>query len=220
MTTLDFTDSEPTIKTTKASQANAFSGNAAFYERLQGRKKKGIERYGWVALPVAAVAILGVVAATSTPHSSADDVVGAPGQTTTAAATPAPTVKIAQASTDDVTPAAVQSPSAIRERIETAPAAVQAPSSAPAPVRVAKRAPAPRSDAVTTAPASATATTRVVPAPEPAAPAPSAAPVEVTPPAASAPAEVQAPVVEAAPAAAAPEVSAPAPAEAAPAPAQ
>ena len=222
MSTLDFTDSEPAVIKGQVQDADSFTGNAAFYERLQGRKKKGIERYGWVVLPIAAVAILGVVAATSTPHSSADDVVGAPGKTNTAATTPAPAVQVAQASTDDVTPAAVQSPSAIREKIDSAPAAIQTPSSAPAPVRVAKRAPvpakaAPRSDAVTTAPASATATTRIVPAPEPVAPAPSAAPVEATPPAASAPAEIQAPVVPAAPAAA-PEVPAqPAPADTAPA---
>lgn len=209
MTTLHFTDSEPAVIKGQVQDADSLSGNAAFYDRLQGRKTKGIQRYGWVALPIAAVAILGVVAATSTPHSSADDVVGAPGQSKTAAAPPAPAVKLAQASTDDVTPAAVQSPQAIREKIESAPAAIQAPSSAPAPVRVAKRAlapakAAPRSDTVTTAPAAATATARIVPAPEPAAPAASAAPTEVNPPVASAPAEVQAPVVPAAPADAAP----------------
>lgn len=195
MTTLDFTDSEPPIKTTKASQANALTGNAAFYERLQGGKKKGIERYGWVALPIAAVAILGVVAATSTPHSSADDVAGAPGQAKMASAAPAPGIKIAQA--DDVTPASVQSPSAIRAKIDAAPAAIQAPSAAPAPVRVAKRAPAPRSDAVTTAPAAATPVTRTAPAPAPAAVNPPAA---IVAPPVAAPTESQAPAVSAAPA--------------------
>jgi hypothetical protein len=213
MTTLDFTDSEPPIKTTKAAQANALTGSAAFYDRLQGRQKKGIERYGWVALPIAAVAILGVVAATSTPHSSADDVVGAPGQTTTAAATSAPSVKIAQASTDDVTPASVQSPSAIRAKIDAAPTAVQAPSSAPAPVKVAKRAPAPRSDAVTTAPAAATPVTRTAPAPAPAAVNPPAA---IVAPPVAAPVDSPAPAVSAAPAAEAPSVTE-APAQSAPA---
>ena len=214
MTTLDFTDSEPPIKTTKAAQANALTGNAAFYERLQGQtKKKGIERYGWVALPIAAVAILGVVAATSTPHSSADDVVGAPGQT--AAATPAGGVKIAQASNDDATPVNVQSPAAIRAKIDSAPAAVPAPSSAPAPVRVAKRAPAPRSDTVTTVPAAAAPVTRAAPAPAPAQVNPPAA--TVAPPAA-APADSQAPAVSAAPAPQAPSVTEqPAPAPSAPA---
>jgi hypothetical protein len=209
MTTLDFSDSEPALTKSQMKNANTFSGNAAFYERLQGRKKTPMQRYGWVALPIAAVAIIGVVAATSTPHSSADDVVGAPGQVTTAANTPAPGVKITQASADDVTPASVDSPAAIRAKIDAAPAA-QAPSSAPAPVKLAKRAPAPvRSDAVTTAPASATATTRVVEPPVPA-PAPAAAPTEVNPPAASVAPAAEAPVIPAAPPAAAPEAAAPA----------
>src|SRR4051812_33100064 len=80
MTALDFTDKEPVLKRGRAADAEMATNNAAFYERLQGQtKKKGIERFGWVALPVGAVAIFGVVALTSTPHKSADDVVGAPG---------------------------------------------------------------------------------------------------------------------------------------------
>src|ERR1700742_3668713 len=95
MSMLNFTESEPVMKRGKAAESELQAGNAAFYQRLQGqtKRKTGIERFGWVALPVAAVAIIGVVALTSTPHETAKDVVGAPGQT--AAATPAAATQVA-----------------------------------------------------------------------------------------------------------------------------
>src|ERR1700761_5009853 len=81
MTALDFQDREPELKPSRRANNQLFAGNSALYERLQGQgRKPAMERYGWIALPIAAVAIVGVVAATSTPHKSADDVVGAPGQ--------------------------------------------------------------------------------------------------------------------------------------------
>ena len=131
MTTLDFTDREPPLSRKRGAQAEFMAGNSAFYERLQGQgKKSAIERFGWVALPVAAVAILGVVAATSTPHRSANDVGGPPVQT--AASTPAPAV------TGNLTSA----PS--NEAASTSPAmhaSAPAPAAAkPAPVKVARRA--------------------------------------------------------------------------------
>ncbi|MGZ6013118.1 MAG: hypothetical protein ACXWK0_14850 [Caulobacteraceae bacterium] len=80
MSALDFQDREPELERARRTNNQLFAGNSAFYERLQGQGRKGaLERYGWIALPVAAVAIIGVVAATSTPHQSASDVVGAPG---------------------------------------------------------------------------------------------------------------------------------------------
>jgi len=49
MSTLDFSDREPDLNRTYVSDSESFSGNRAFYERLQGQTKKtGIERFGWV----------------------------------------------------------------------------------------------------------------------------------------------------------------------------
>src|SRR5438067_6394091 len=90
MSALDFQDREPELDMARRTNNQLFVGNSALYERLQGQGRKGaLERYGWIALPVAAVAIIGVVAATSTPHESANDVAGAPGQTTASASSPA-----------------------------------------------------------------------------------------------------------------------------------
>ncbi|MEI9890713.1 MAG: hypothetical protein WDN45_09090 [Caulobacteraceae bacterium] len=174
MSTLDFTDREPPISRKRGAEAEVFSGNRALYERLQGRQSKsGLAKYGWVALPIAAVAIIGVVAATSTPHESASDVVGAPGQ----AASTAPVT---------ASPAALASNSAPVDEaaVTTAPAAAKTtagtPASPPAPVAVARRAPS--SDAVTTRPASA-APAQTMPVTPPAAPQAPAQATIVEPPA-------------------------------------
>src|ERR1700748_1127314 len=69
MTTLDFSEREPALGRKRKSEDEILADNRAFYERLQGRKtKSGVERFGWVALPIAAVAIVGGVALTSRPH--------------------------------------------------------------------------------------------------------------------------------------------------------
>src|SRR3569833_1899978 len=65
MSTLDFQDREPDLNPARRQSNQPFAGNTAFYDRLQGRNKSAMARYGWVALPVAAVAIIGVVAMTS-----------------------------------------------------------------------------------------------------------------------------------------------------------
>ena len=79
MSSLDFQEREPALDRMRSSDGELFAGNRTFYERLQGQTRKtALERYGWVALPIAAVAIIGVVAATSTPHQSANDVGGPP----------------------------------------------------------------------------------------------------------------------------------------------
>jgi hypothetical protein len=187
MTVLDFTDSEPKINSRSQSKADALTGNAAFYERLQGTRKSGIARYSWVALPIAAVAIFGIVAATSTPNRSADNIAAGPVD-----AKPAMVA---------VTAAPVAAPA------EQAAATVTAPQAAPAPVHVARRA-APVAPREPTVSAAAATRPQTVPAPTVmAAPAPAPAP---------APAEIQAPTVSAAPAPieAAPTEAAPAPAEA------
>lgn len=180
MTVLDFTDSEPKINSRSASKVNALSGNAAFYERLQGTRKSSVSRYSWVALPIAAVAIIGVVAATSTPNRSADSIAAGP---------------------VDAKPAmAVTAPVAVQT--QQASASVSAPQAAPAPIHVARRA-APSEPAVR--PASA-ARPQVVPAPTVTAapgPAQSVAPaaVEAQAPAVAAPPAAVTPTpVEAAPA--------------------
>ncbi len=120
MSTLDFQDREPELERSRRSNNQIFGANAAFYERLQGQGRKGaLERYGWIALPVAVVAIFGVVAVTSTPHETANDVVGAPGQKTAAASTPAP----APAVTQDAAPQpAAPAPSTDNSAAQPAPA--------------------------------------------------------------------------------------------------
>jgi hypothetical protein len=166
MTVLDFTESEPTINSRGAAKLDVLSDNAAFYERLQGTRKTAIERYSWIALPIAAVAVLGIVAATSTPNRSADNIAAGP---------------------VDAKPAlAVATPAPVAAPAEQASAPVSTPQSAPAPVHVARRAapPAPREPMARAASATQP---RIVPSP--------AAPDAVSPPVASAPAEVQAPVV-------------------------
>ncbi|MDB5459093.1 MAG: hypothetical protein JWO72_834, partial [Caulobacteraceae bacterium] len=90
MTILNLSESEPETTPQSVYDTDTLSGNAAFYERLQGQaKKKGIGRYSWVALPIAAVAIIGVVVATSTPNRSADTVAAAPAPATPVASAPA-----------------------------------------------------------------------------------------------------------------------------------
>lgn len=181
MSALDFQDREPALKQARRADNQVFAGNNALYERLQGQGRKGaLERYGWIAVPVAAVAIIGVVAATSTPHESANDVVGAPGQTASAAATSVPSkpvtppVNEALASNDATqTPeeaalsgkasATAASPSqAAKSQAAKSPAAA-----APAPVKVARRAPA--ADTSTARPAAAAPAERAAPTPDTAA---------------------------------------------------
>jgi hypothetical protein len=145
MTAFDFSDNEPVISGGRTADVDLSAGNAAFYQRLQGQtKKKGIERFGWVALPVGAVAILGIVALTSTPHESKNDVVGAPGQQTAAVSKPAPgpamTPKV-MASNDAVSPTKELPASQVKAEIEKGPT-LSASSAKPAPVKTARAAPA------------------------------------------------------------------------------
>jgi hypothetical protein len=201
MTTLDFTEAEPTLANPTAAGKEMFSGNAAIYERLQGRTKKtGIAKYSWVALPVGVVAILGIVAATSTPNRSADNIATGPVDAKpvlTAAATPAAI---------DATPAADATPAQVHSAITAGPATSQ---SKPAPVHLARRAAA----STDTRPASATRPQSVP-----------AASLTQAPPMAAAPApaaEAPAPVIAApAPVLSSPAEAAPAPAQAAPAAAE
>jgi hypothetical protein len=151
MTSLDFQDREPPLELSRASDAQLFAGNRAFYERLQGQTRKTpLEKFGWVALPIAAVAIIGVVAVTSTPHQSANDVGGAPSQAIASApaTTSAPPAALASNS------APVSASDATAAEGSAGVTTVAKPAAAPpAPARVAKRAPA--SDSVTIRPASA-----------------------------------------------------------------
>ena len=170
MSTLDFQDPEPELERSRPSNNQNFGANAAFYERLQGQGRKGaLERYGWIALPVAAVAIIGVVAVTSTPHESANDVAGAAGQNTVAASTPAPAPapapKIAVASNNEAQ-ATDQLPATPSEAQPAAkpPIAAKSSASAPAPMRLARKAPS--SDTATSRPASAAPAQRTAPAPD------------------------------------------------------
>jgi len=91
MSALDFQDREPELNQARRHNNQFMAGNSALYERLQGQgRKSAIERYGWIAVPVAAVAIIGIAAATSTPHKSSDDVGGPSSSVNTASnATPA-----------------------------------------------------------------------------------------------------------------------------------
>jgi hypothetical protein len=208
MTTLDFQEREAATDRTPSSEAGLFAGNRNFYERLQGQTRKpALERYGWVALPVAAVAIIGIVAATSTPHNSANDVAGPPGQASAqnvaaaAPATPAPaesdpTALARNDASTTTSPAAKATP----DKVPVKSASVTAKSTAP--VRVARRAPS--SDAVAARPASAAPVESAPAAQLQAGPAPAATPA----PAIQAPATVTED--------AAPQVSAPAPAASAP----
>src|SRR5215469_7420714 len=92
MSALDFQDREPELDRARRPNNQVFAGNHALYERLQGQgRKSAIERYGWIAVPIAIVAVIGVAAATSVPHKSSDDVGGPPaGVNTASTATPAP----------------------------------------------------------------------------------------------------------------------------------
>ena len=202
MTTLDFTEAEPTLSKKTAANKEMFSGNAAIYERLQGRTKKtGLAKYSWVALPVGVVAVIGIVAATSTPNRSADNIAAGPVD-----AKPAMIAAAAPTPADvNPTPAVDATPAQVHSAIAAAPVTSQ---SAPAPVHLARRAAAPAS--TDTRPAAATRPQSV--------PAASLtpAPTVVNPPVAAAPAPAAADPVIAAPA---PVISAPAPVETAPAPA-
>jgi len=171
MSTLDFQDREPELNRAHGPDSQFLSGNNAFYARLQGQgRKSALERYGWIAVPVAVVAIIGVVAATSTQHQSANDVTGPAAQTTASASTPSnlvnPPVNEAQATEQSAQTA---------EASTAQSQAAKTPAASPAPVRVARRAP----DASSSRPASAAAVERTVPVPETPvtpAPAPSIAP--------------------------------------------
>lgn len=176
MSALDFQDREPDLKQARRADNQVFAGNNALYERLQGQGRKGaLERYGWIAVPVAAVAIIGVVAATSTPHESANDVVGAPGQTASAATTSVPSkpvtppVNEALASNDATqTPEeAALSGKASATAASPSQAAKSPAAAAPAPVKVARRAPA--ADTSTARPAAAAPAERAAPTPDTAA---------------------------------------------------
>jgi hypothetical protein len=194
MTSLDFSEREPDLGRKRKSEDEILSDNRAFYERLQGRKtKSGIERYGWVALPVAAVAIIGVVAATSRPHDVAST--QAANSLSSAPSAPAPTA-LAANTAPDVDTSAASTPATDQAPAASAPA--KATTSAPAPVKVARRAAA--SDSVTTRPASAapveTAPAASVATPAPAIQAPAPTVTQDAAPQASAPV-IQAPAPEA-----------------------
>ena len=113
MSNLDFKEREPELDSASPPQNQVFASNNALYERLQGQgRKSAIERFGWIAVPVAAVAIIGVAAITSPSHSSADNVGGPPSQTAASAApaagdTGAPPAAPAP-SVDNSAPAAAQ----------------------------------------------------------------------------------------------------------------
>ena len=199
MTTLNFTDSEPPMSKKAGASKELFSGNAAIYDRLQGRtKKSAMAKYGWIGIPVAAVAVLGIVAVTSTPNRSADNIAAGPVD-----AKPA----IVASQITAPTQTAEATPTQVRETIEAGSAAASAPlTTASAPV---VRRSAPVTHAASAAPV------QIIPAP---AQSPTG-PTTVNPPAAAmtpAPALIPVPDV-AAPAAADP---APAPADAAPAAAE
>lgn len=174
MTSLDFSEHEPPVVVKRGATAAVMNGNRAFYERLQGQtRKSALERYGWVALPIGAAAILGIVALTSTPHSNADDVTGPPAQSsastmTASHITPTPAIPAQtpqSAATDDVSAQAAAQPApAVTAPVKSAPAKAHIVAKAPAPVR-----------SVTPGPASA------VPVQSIPAPAPAADPVPATP---------------------------------------
>jgi hypothetical protein len=72
MSALDFQDREPDTNRTGRSDKQVFDRNRAFYERLQGQgRKSAIQRFGWIAVPVAVVAVIGIAAATSMPSQNA-----------------------------------------------------------------------------------------------------------------------------------------------------
>jgi uncharacterized protein YbjQ (UPF0145 family) len=210
MSTLDFQDREPELNHARRAGAQSFAGNTALYERLQGRSRKSaMGRYGWIALPVGAVAIVAIVAATSTPHQTANDVVGAPAQTVAASTAAAPKVITPPTGNEALaTNDSAQTPeeAALSGRLTGKPAtsdqapadkalstatadnasvAAKTPASKPAPVKVARRAATPAPDTAVTHPAAAAPAERSAPAPD----------VSATPPAAPAP-SVQAPTVQ------------------------
>lgn len=179
MSAQEFRDREPELTQARRPNNQIFANNRAFYERLQGQgRKSAIERYGWIAVPVAAVAIIGIAAATSLPRQSAGDDAGPPAQATVAAATPAPAdaaplpaLNEAQLSNTPAKASDLSTP-ADKPAVGVAKAA-RSPASAPAPVKVARKAPA--SDTATTRPASAAqAETTPAPAARDATPQPSA----------------------------------------------
>ena len=161
MSTLDFSEREPALGRKRKSESEIFAGNRAFYERLLGQTKKtGIERFGWVALPIAAVAIVGVVAVTSTPHRAPTmwSAARRPQLASASTATPAPATATPPPALNEALASNGQ-PSTADQSVGPAPgqktssSAAKPAASAPAPVKVARRAAS--SDAVTTAPASA-----------------------------------------------------------------
>jgi hypothetical protein len=195
MTVLDFSESEPQTKSTVAAKKGTLSGNAAFYERLQGQTKKtAMERFGWVALPVGAIAILGIVAATSTPNRSADNITAGPVDAKPAMTAAAPVQTAPLASNDQAA---------------SGSASIKSTQSAPPPINLAKRAAPAKEPVIRPASASRPQTVPV----QSLAPAPTTAvnpPVTTSPEAAPPPIESQAPSaatpppVESAPAAEAP----------------
>jgi hypothetical protein len=212
MTTLEFQDREPAMGRAGASESQVFAGNRSFYERLQGQtKKSATERYGWIAVPVAVVAIIGVAAATSIPHETAKDVAGGPGPSTASASTPAPAkpatppaLNEAQANND-----VAQTPEEAALSGKAAATAAQSPAAAPAPVKVARKAPAATSTrAAAAVPAERAAPAAETPATPPAptvqAPAPSATEDAAPQPAAPAPPASDASATQAQPSQSAP----------------
>jgi hypothetical protein len=86
MSALNFRDREPDLDQARKSDSQFLTGNRAIYERLQGQGRKSvIARFGWIAVPVAVVAVIGVAAVTSLPQPSADHVGGPPGQASASA---------------------------------------------------------------------------------------------------------------------------------------
>ena len=145
MSALDFQDREPELNQARRMDNQVLSANSAFYERLQGQgRKSAIERYGWIAVPVAAVAIIGIAAATSTPRSSTNDAGGPPTQTTASASAPATATVATPAARNDALasndPAKASDLSASSKPVASASTAAKSVSSAPAPVKVARRA--------------------------------------------------------------------------------
>jgi hypothetical protein len=166
MSALDFRDREPEQNQARRPNHQVFANNRAFYERLQGQGRKStIERYGWIAVPIAAVAIIGIATATSIPRQSADDVAGSPAQNTASIAQPAPATTSPPPALNEALASNAPAKDAGQPAID-APKAARSPASAPAPVKVARKAPA--ADAATTTRPASAAPAQSVPAPTPA----------------------------------------------------